>query len=676
MVQIPDPETRALSARLEDGTVLPVTELSFTESLCESYSGEAVLLARGLDSESLIGQPFAVRYTSGMTGKRKATARYFHGLVATACNTGYSRNGELQTWKVTFRPWLWLLSMRVNCRIFQNLSSQEIIDKLLQEHGLKGSYRFNNRSKPPRREYCVQYNESDGAFINRLLRQDSLHYFFEHKADGHCMVISDNNHTFSQCNPNVGHYIAAANFTDAVQQWQPARNIGPLSHCTRGYEPDQASPTDSGSTSAATRWSSGLQMDCHLFDPACLTLSDSRRLNTLQAEASDAKGNIVYGESSQAGFCTGGYFRLEQHPDKKQTGDYLLLSVSHRLIDTAESSGIEYRNSFTCMPLETPYRPPLVPAPKITSLQSARVCGPDNSELHTDGKGAIKVRFHWDKDDNKDEEASCWLRVMQPLCGNGFGFQVLPRVGDEVLIGFIDGCPDLPMVLGSAWNGQHKTPFDTAEICGLISRSTTQGGSDEGSHLLFDDRRKEEKVQLKSQKDLEVEVLNDRSTRIGNDDTLAITGKADWHADKAIAVSTDETWDLKAKQDMSFSTDASGTIKASSNLETSAGSSQKHSANNEMSFDATSIKMSAKTKIELSVGGSKVTIAPDSVKIEAPQVSINGQMRAEMKSVMATIEGSAMTEVKGLMVSVNGNTMTEIKGAAMVKIQGGLAMIN
>ena len=187
------------------------------------------------------------------------------------------------------------------------------------------------------------------------------------------------------------------------------------------------------------------------------------------------------------------------------------------------------------------------------------------------------------------------------------------------------------MVLGSAWNGQHKTPFDTAEICGLISRSTTQGGTDEGSHLLFDDRRNEEKVQLKSQKDLEVEVLNDRTVNIGNDDTLAIKGKVDWHADKAMATSTDETLDLKAKQDMTLTTDASSTIKASSDIETSAGSSQKHSANNEMSFDATSIKMSAKTKIEFSVGGSKITIAPDSVKIEAPQVSINGQMRAEIK---------------------------------------------
>ncbi len=676
MSTIPDPDSRPLRATLHDGTKCLVTELNFTEALCEAYTGEATILVRNIDSDKAIGQPVSIRYSPGMGQQRQTTERYFHGLITTACHMGYSHNGELQNWKITFRPWLWLLTLRTHCRIFQNKTSLEIIDQILQEHGLKGSYRFNNRQSPSMREYCVQYNESDGAFINRLLHQDGLHYFFEHQDDRHQMMVGDSNHAFSQCNDSVGHYIAARNYTSSVQQWQSARKINPHSHNTRGYEPQQAAPTNSGSVNSAKDWHTGMKMDCHNFNPECITLNDSRRHNTRHMEADDALSRVIHGESSQAGFRSGGFFRLDQHPDSQQTGDYLLLSVSHQLSDTAEAAGVEYHNHFTCIPLDTPYRPPQLTAPRITSLQSARVCGPRDNEIYTDGKGAIKVRFHWDQADNNDEDASCWLRVMQPLCGNGFGFQVLPRVGDEVLIGFIDGCPDLPMVLGSAWNGQHQTPFDTTEVCGLISRSTTQGGTDEGSHLLFDDRRKQEKVQLRAQKDLEIEVLNDRAVQIGNDEKLTVKGKTDWHTDKSITVSTDDTWQLKASQDMTFKTNASGHIKAASNLETHADNNQKHSANNEISLDATSIKMNAKASIELCVGASKIKITPDGVKIEAPQVSINGQMRAEMKSVMTTIEGSGMTQVKGMVVSIDGTTISEIKGNAMVKIQGGLTMIN
>ena len=676
MNTIPDPNTRPLRASLHDGSTWLVTELDFREVLCEPYTGEATLLARNIDPDNIIGQPVSVRYAPGTGQQRQSIERYFHGLITAACHIGYSHNGALQRWKITFRPWLWLLTLRTHCRIFQSKTSLEIIDLILHEHGLKGSYRFDNRQTPSMREYCVQYNESDGAFISRLLQQDGLFYFFEHKAENHQMIVGDSNHTFTQCNENVGHYIASENYVEAVKQWHFARNINPRSHNTRGYEPQQAAPTNSGSVPSAKDWNTSMKMDCHSFDPRCITLSDSRRHNNQQIEADDVRNQTFTGESAQAGFRSGGFFRLNQHPDPQQTGDYLLLAVSHHLSDTAQTAGIEYSNSFSCIPMDTPYRPPMAASPRITSLQSARVCGPQDNEIYTDGKGAIKVRFHWDQADNNDEDASCWLRVMQPLCGNGFGFQILPRVGDEVLVGFIDGCPDLPMVLGSAWNGEHQTPFDTAEVCGLISRSTTQGDTDESSHLLFDDRREQEKVQLRAQKDLEVNVLNNRLVEIGNDEKLTVKGTTNWHTDKSISVSTDDRWQLKTKQNMDFETSASSHIKATSNFETHADSSQKHSANNEISFDATSIKMTAKNSIELCVGASKIKISPDGVKIEAPQVSINGQMRAELKSVMTTIEGSGMTQVKGMVVSVEGTTISEIKGNAMVKIQGGLTMIN
>ncbi|WP_281649077.1 type VI secretion system tip protein TssI/VgrG, partial [Parendozoicomonas sp. Alg238-R29] len=347
----------------------------------------------------------------------------------------------------------------------------------------------------------------------------------------------------------------------------------------------------------------------------------------------------------------------------------------------------------------------------------AVVTGPSSEEIHMDDYNRVKVQFHWDTEGKGDDSSSCWIRVAQHMAGNGFGSQFVPRVGDEVLVSFLDGDPDRPLVIGSVYNNSHKAPYETPTSYGIKLQSSPNGGADTFNELRFNCKKDEEQIFMQAEKNLVIEVKNDRNeTIVGNltediqkvvtrtvkeDDSLTVEGEQKVAVTKNITVTTDADYQLTTKGNFEQTTDGDAlfTVKGKTSVDNTGDISMESKGNidgkatNSISLDAASISATGKQAIELEVGASKVSLSPSSielscgpstiklsasgVEISGMQFKAEGQVQAELKSgVACTVEGTVKTDIKGTMVGIQGNAMTQVKAGAMVEIQGAIAKIN
>ncbi|MCL6271097.1 type VI secretion system tip protein VgrG [Sansalvadorimonas sp. 2012CJ34-2] len=669
------PDIRPLTATSDDGKQWLLSRLVVEEAVCRPFVIQADVLHDQPGVPELLGQPMTVNYRPGLQSNRH-NVRSFHGIVASITQMHGKESGNIQTFRVILRPWLELLNLRDNCRIFQTKSSKDIISALLQEHGLSGECKFNLNGTPAEREYCVQYNETDYDFINRLTREEGQHWYFQHEDGHHRLIIGDSNQSFTKCCDDLEYYRDATDLENALTRWQPQLQLQPKSGSTGSYQDEQAQTITSNAINSRHNWKTSMQLEAFRYSGH----GRDRNMATDQArywmESHDSEYLQVTGESAEPEMHAGGRFRLSRHPDRSQVRDYLLLSVKHEILNTETQKGYEYLNTFTCQPEEWPYRPKPARPVRVYGLQTAQVTGPDNSETHTDAEGRIMVRFHWDREDNPDDHSSCWLRVVQPLAGDGFGCHTLPRVGQEVLVGFLEGDPNQPVVTGCLYNGKLKIPDPSPATSGLLSRSTAEGGSDMASEIRIDDNKDKELFYLQAQKDMTTLVRNDYTRTVEANDILEVTGECTWSGKDKMTLTIDKTLDIKSTDAMTLESSADWTGKASQALSLEAGTDGKYDAKKSLKLTSPQISIEGQTSIELKVGGSKISIGPASIEISAPQVTVKGQTTAELSSVMTTVKGSGKVEVSGALASLNGQAMTEVKAGAMVQIQGAIAKIN
>ncbi len=669
------PDIHPLTATAEDGSQWILSRLAAEESVNQPFVVEADLLYDQPDVPKLLGQPMTVNYRPGLQEERR-DVRCFNGIVARIMQIHGKESGSLQTCRVTLQPWLKLLDLRCNCRIFQNRSSRDIISTLLQEHGLSGECRFNLDKTPSEREYCVQYNETDYAFIDRLIREEGQHWFFTHEQGHHRLVIGDSNKCFKKCCRDLEYYRDAGNLDNALISWQPQLKLQPLSDTSGSYRDDQAQTISSSATNSRHRWNTSLQLSAFHYLGHGQDRNQSNDLARYRMESSDSQHLLVSAISAEPDLCSGGRFRLSRHPDRSQIQNYLVLSVRHQIDSTESRGGWEYRNSFTCQPERWPYRSQPACSVHIHGLQTARVTGPDNSETHTDNQGRIRVRFHWDREDNPDDHSSCWLRVAQPLAGDGFGCHTLPRVGHEVLVGFLEGDASQPVVVGSLYNGKLAIPNPSPTTSGLLSRSTTKGGSEQANEIRLDDNKDKELLHLQAQKDMTTLVRNDCFRTVAAKDTLEVAGECSWSCKDKLTLTVDKTLELKSSGDMTQESGTDIISKASQELSCQAGTDGKFDAGTSLKLTAPQISIEGQSNIELKVAGSKISISATGIEISAPQVTVKGQTTAELSSVMTTVKGTGKVEVSGTLATLSSSAMTEVKAGAMVQIQGALAKIN
>ncbi|HEV8337169.1 MAG TPA: type VI secretion system tip protein TssI/VgrG [Candidatus Polarisedimenticolia bacterium] len=472
----------------DSGVVLSLSAPAGAESLVlEAFHGQegiSSLFSYQLDlvsastasisASDLLGREIGISVT--MPGGQ---TRYFHGI----CNR-FSQ-GERTRYQAEIVPRLWLLTRTRSTRIFQEMSVPDILATVLRETpGLAFTMQLQGTFHP--RTYVVQYQESDFAFLSRLMEEEGIFYFFRHSAGGHTMVLANTPEGHPDLAGAFPYRCAALDRPDTIADWDKIQEIRSGKTTLRDHEFELPGQTlevsaDIQDTVAAGqvlhRLTAGGADALKLYDypggyakrfdgidpggaegPDELTkiFEDGRRTVGIRMQEEAAQALVIRGVSTAAIFTPGHRFQLTRHFDGD--GAYVLTSVQHSARAATDGSKGEYRNRFECIPAGLPFRPARkTPRPVVPGTQTAVVVGPPGEEIFTDKYGRVKVQFHWDREGRRDESSSCWVRVGALYAGTETGF-VLPRVGWEVVVAFLEGDPDQPIIVGSVYNPDHLPP--------------------------------------------------------------------------------------------------------------------------------------------------------------------------------------------------------------------------
>ncbi|MCC6558577.1 MAG: type VI secretion system tip protein VgrG, partial [Polyangiaceae bacterium] len=454
--------------------------------------------------------------------------RHVHGIIA-SFEQG-EEGKKLTAYRAVLVPGVWRLRHRRDSRIFQELAVPDILKKVLDEAGVPGdAYRFALTGSYSPREYCVQYRETDWAFLCRLMEEEGISYHFEHSEGGHVLVMGDAASAFAPIagestlvfRPPGGALVSG----EHVSRFRYGERVRPGKVTLRDYNFKKPSLNLERTDQAQ------IDDDLEIYDypgdydaPGPGGALAKVRLEELQASRKTADG-----ESACPRFVPGGKFTLSDHPRDDFNREYLITRVEHRghepNMDTRSGDvGTPYGNRFQVIPSDVPFRPPLVtPRPTIKGIQTAIVTGPGGEEIYTDEHGRIKVQFHWDRKGQKDDKSSCWIRVSQIWAGGAWGAVFLPRIGHEVVVDFIEGDPDRPLVVGSVYHGTNVPPY---ALPGEKTKSTIKSNSSTGgggfNEIRFEDKKGSEEIFLHGQKDWTILIENDKNQEVVHDETLKV----------------------------------------------------------------------------------------------------------------------------------------------------------
>ena len=632
-----------------------------------------------VDFTQIIGQSVTINITQADDSQR-----YFNGIVSHFACTG--KEGDMTRYELQVVPKLWTLTRYADCRIFHNKDVTEIVKSVLDDRGI--SYEASFTATYKKLEYCVQYRETDFNFISRLMEQFGIFYFFKHDDGDHTMMLGDSTSANQDCpgQANAGFNLAAGGLDagDVVNAWSIGQELRSGKHSLTDYN-FTTSSTDLGA-SESTIYSIGSNDSMEIFDYPGLhgTQSDGTAMAKLRMQEEESSHKVAHGASVCRAFTTGYKFNLEEHPLDAMNASYLLTEIQHAASvagsyrDTAASGEDTYTNNFACIPADVPFRPArLTPKPFVQGPHTAVVVGKsadqdsdddqqaggDGEEIWVDKWGRVLVLFPWDR----KKDVSCWVRVSQDWAGQGWGMINIPRVGQEVIVSFLEGDPDRPIITGRVYNDVQTVPYalpDNGTRSTFRTSSSTGGGTAHYNELRFEDKTGSEQVFVRGEKDYDTRILNDSREWIGNnrslmvvkdqmekvsgDVHLQVAGKqyekitGDLHlqvgGNQVEKVTGDVNLQVAGKQsekitgDMNHhvsgnwnhKSDQTVSIQAGQNLYEKSGQNFAHEAGMAIHLKAgMTMVLEAGTQLSLKVGGSFVDIGPSGVSISGPMVMIN-----------------------------------------------------
>ena len=537
--------------------LLKVVRFSGSEAISELFHFGVELASKnqGLEFDSVLGKPAALTLR-GMGGKRVV-----HGLV-----NAFEQTGNIAGWtcyRADIVPTVWPLSRLADCRIFQGLSIPDIIKKVLSDRGIASDqFRFSLKKSYKPRDYCVQYRESDLSFISRLMEQYGLFYFFEHTADKDVMVIGDDSvaHVAIEGNKTILYATGGSQQEESITEFRFNQGIRSGAVSLRDYDfkkpqlnlEQKAKATGDG------------KLEVYDYPGEYVAPEEGADLAKARLEAFQATRQVGSGQSDCRRFVPGFLFKLDRHPRAAFNQEYLLIRLSQSgsqpQVLGADAGGAgekeSYQNDFDCIPSGIPCRPAqTTPRPSIQSVQTALVVGPAGEEIYTDAHGRVKVQFHWDRQGKKDEKSSCWLRVAQIWAGPGWGGMFIPRIGQEVIVSFLEGDPDQPIIIGAVYNGENTPPYS---LPGEKTKSTIKTNSSPGgggsNEIRFEDAAGSEEIYIHGQKDWTIAIENNKSQKVGHDETLEVGN------DRSKKVDKNQTEDIGENKTITVGKDHTETI--------------------------------------------------------------------------------------------------------------------
>jgi type VI secretion system secreted protein VgrG len=594
--------------------------------------------------------------------------RPMHGRISRFTQLG--RGDGFIHYRAEMVPWLWFLSLTSECRIYQNMSVLEIAESIFKEQGYN-DFQIKCLQSYPKREYCVQYRETHLNFVSRLLEEEGIFYFFEHSKDKHLLTLADHVSSVKYC-PGV-KAVRMAN-TGGLQEDEAVTELERELSVTTGKvtlrDYDYLKPAVQLESSMAGE-QPGEEYE---YPGGYLQREDGDRYARLRLEEHEAKRCLVRGTGNCRSFRSGGRFDLIEHYAADTNLTYHLLQVRHeaRVEGYRSDEGIsfQYQNEFLAMPCDVPYRPPQTAVkPVVHGSQTAVVVGKSGEEIWVDKHGRVKVQFHWDRTGKRDENSSCWVRVSSSWAGKNWGFVQIPRIGQEVIVDFLEGDPDQPIITGRVYNADQTPPYAlpaNQTQSGVKSRSSKGGTGDNFNELRFEDKKGGEEIYIHAERnkrvvvevdrtesvghDERIGIGNNRSENVGGNETIAIEGSRTENVGKneSITIGGNRTESVAKNESIDVGDNRTRTVGKDENVtigknETvSVGDVRRHSVGKDDVLD---------------VGKNLVITVADSITIKTGDASI-------------TMKKNGDIQIKGNNLKLDGSGKIQIKASSDVNIKG------
>jgi len=608
---------------------LQVLAFSGREAISQPYRFDLELVSEhpDLDLESLLHRPAFLALSSDGSG--------IHGLVHQAAQGESGK--RLTRYRLTLVPQLAYLAHRTNQRIFQHLSVPQIVAQVLEEHGIQANaYRFQlGPVIYPPREYCVQYDETDLHFIQRLCEEEGIHYHFEHSTRGHVLVFGDDQTSFARLGQPTA-YLQDNGMTadEPVIKRFAVRVATRTSRVSRrDYDFEQPRLLMEAAYRAEPAQASNSQPDLEDYDyPGRFTeRARGKHLSQRALERHRSDCRLAEGSSDQPGLVSGHLLEISDHPRREWNDLWLLTEVLHEgkqpqvleesitnNVDTGDGFAQGYRNRFSATPWDIPFRPALDhPKPKVLGSQTAVVTGPAGEEIHCDEYGRVRVQFHWDRHGQADDKTSCWLRVSSSWAGDRYGGITIPRVGMEVLVTFLEGDPDQPLVTGCLYHKEHQVPYDLpANKTRTVFKTLSSPGGGGYNELRIEDRKGAEQIYIHAQRDWDENIEHDQKIRVGHErhDTVEANSYSEFRAEEHLAVAGDRK--VEVKPDDHLTVAHTQHIKLGTAHLTKAGREIHLKAGQKMVIEAG-------IELTLKAGGSFIKLDPGGITVSGPLARIN-----------------------------------------------------
>ncbi|WP_434654663.1 type VI secretion system tip protein VgrG [Pseudomonas sp. R3-56] len=508
--------------------VLLLKDMGGGEELGRLFNYELQLhsLDNAIDLNQVLSKPMCVSVQLDGGGER-----HFHGIVAR-----FSQNidqGQFASYQATLRPWLWLLTRTSDCRIFQNLTVPQIIKQVFRDLGFSD---FEDALSRPYREweYCVQYRETSFDFVSRLMEQEGIYYFFRHEQGRHVLVLADayGAHTQAPGYASVPYYPKneQQRERDHIHDWHLAQEVQPGSLELNDYDFQRPSARIDVRSAMPRPHTAG---DYPLYDyPGTYVQSeDGEHYARTRIEALQTLHEQVELAGNARGMGSGHLFSLTGFSRQDQNREYLIVGARYYLSQESGESGVgapsaQFESSLTCIDAQQSFRPMAIThRPIVKGPQTALVVGPKGEEIWTDQFGRVKVHFYWDRHDQSNENSSCWIRVSQSWAGKNWGSMQIPRIGQEVIVSFLEGDPDRPIITGRVYNAEQTVPYDLPENAtqsGMKSRSSKGGTPANFNEIRMEDKKGAEQLYIHAERNQDVVVEVDESHSVGHDRTKSI----------------------------------------------------------------------------------------------------------------------------------------------------------
>lgn len=615
------------------GDVLHITAVSMQEAISALYEINASVYTtkNELDYSALLGQSVSIELA--VKDSSCDYTRHFHGVVTSISSQGqayYNADdaNKYHSYTLIISPQFWLAKMRQNCRIFQDLSVIDIASQIFSEHNIQFTNNAGTGFKPY--DYCVQYHETDYQLLSRLFAQEGIYFYFKQDNNANFVILANSTTSHLSCAESPLRQSDEIISQAYVSSWSSLAAVKPGKVSLRAINFEQPLTNIDGiATDVDFIGQENLEHFEYVSGKKGLTETNAFAVNHLaQLQSNKA---LFKASTNYVTIESGKMISFSEHTTNNLIGPEFLVTRSNFVasqgsqLDANSKHGININCDFYCVSDSQTYQPIIrIDKPLIRGVQTAIVTGGASDEIYVDAYGRIKVKFYWDRLGTSDENSSCWIRVSQNWAGKNWGAFFYPRVGQEVLVSFLDGDASQPIVIGAIYNGEqmpaNALPANKTQS-GIRSHSTTTDGNVNCNELIFEDKVGNELLGLRAEKDHTLQVVNDQTDTVGNDRTTTITNN------DMLTVSNDQTETVTNDRNISIGND--DTLEVGNIL-----------------------NLNAETEINLTVGSAKLSMKNDgTIKLAGVNIELSGT-NVKMKGTATNVEGS-MVVVKGSIVKIN-----------------------